>query len=286
MFSTASDLATLGRSILSSSLLAPEITRAWLKPVTGTADLRLSVGMPWEIRRMELPLTESLNTTRPATRIVDLYTKNGDLGSYTTFFVLSPDHRFGYSILLASPVADTTTRNVEAGILSQLMADTLVPAFEEAARQQAKTNFAGTYASTDTDNVTTTLSLIVEEGKAGLGVSTWTRNQVDLLQMFALVSGIPLEYAPSLRLYPMGLESNGQKAFRGVYEALPVAGGNGIATEMSHGVFTGGCLSWGAVDTPQYGNVGFDDFVFDVDEKGAAVAVTPRVMRKTLSKHT
>ena len=91
---------------------------------------------------------------------------------------------------------------------------------------------------------------MVEEGKPGLGVVNWTRGDVDVLQMFALVSGIPLQYTPSLRLYPMNPEDGSYRVFRGVYEALPTVESNVSASATPNGVFASGCLSWGAVDTP------------------------------------
>src|SRR3569833_1962383 len=54
MYSTAADLTTLGQSILSSSLLAPAVTRAWLKPRTHTAGRRGAGGGPGGGRRRRL----------------------------------------------------------------------------------------------------------------------------------------------------------------------------------------------------------------------------------------
>ena len=87
---------------------------------------------------------------------------------------------------------------------------------------------------------------MVEEGKPGLGVVNWTRCDVDILQMFALVSGIPLQYTPSL----MNPEDGSYRVFRGVYEALPTVESNVSASATPNGVFASGCLSWSAVDTP------------------------------------
>ena len=65
---------------------------------------------------MTLPLSTNPTNTTSGTRIVDLYTKNGVLGSYSAYFVYSPDHGLGYSILLASSVADSAIRNTEAAV--------------------------------------------------------------------------------------------------------------------------------------------------------------------------
>lgn len=282
MFSTAADLTTVGQSILTSSHLAPSLTRQWLKPVAHTADLHMSVGTPWEIYRMQLPLSP----TTSAARIVDLYTKNGDLGAYSAVLALSPDHGMGWAIMLASRTPQTSTRNHEMAALADTIADALVPAFEAAAREQAEVDFAGTYVLIDgATNVTTTMTIALDGGRPGMGVTSWTRSDgLDLLKNFALVSGVPLTYTPSLRLYPMGLEGGGQVAFRGVYETLSNTT-TGSASIGGKGLFTTGCVTWGGVGSPIYGNVGFDDFMFDVDaESGMATAVTPRVARAALSR--
>ncbi|KAI9147441.1 hypothetical protein HJFPF1_12462 [Paramyrothecium foliicola] len=56
------------------------------------------------------------------------------------------------------------------------------------------------------------------------------------------------------------------------------------ATEASAGPFSGGCVSWGAVDTLTYGNVGIDDFEFEIDQSCKAIGLQSRVMRETLKK--
>ena len=48
-YSTPRELSSIGRSILSSTLLSPALTRRWLKPVARTADPNLSLGSPFEI---------------------------------------------------------------------------------------------------------------------------------------------------------------------------------------------------------------------------------------------
>src|SRR5688572_25599502 len=137
IFSTAADLTRLGQSILNSSILNPSTTRAWLKPTTHTADLHMSVGMPWEIRRALLPLGHG------GTRVVDLYTKNGAFGLYSAMIVLSPDHGLGYVVLIAGSGGDSLL-----GYLPDLLAETLLPAAESAARETSAARFAGIYQGT------------------------------------------------------------------------------------------------------------------------------------------
>ncbi|KAI9147440.1 Beta-lactamase-like protein sdnR [Paramyrothecium foliicola] len=200
MFSTAADLTRLGQSILKSSLLAPSTTRSWLKPITHTADLYMSVGMPWEIRRLRLPLGRS------GTRVVDLYTKNGAFGLYSAIIVLSPDHALGYVALLAGP-----GRGSLLGYLPDLLAQMLLPAAEDAAREIAAARFTGTFEGTENQ-----LTVVMDNT---LVVRNWTRGDVDVLAIHAALQWPGLEVTPVLRLYPMGLEGNFKISFRGIYEA-------------------------------------------------------------------
>jgi CubicO group peptidase (beta-lactamase class C family) len=92
MYSSAADLVKLGQSIMNHTLLSPTDTRRWLKPLSHTACLRYSVGMPWEIyRRPPLP-----NGTLHS---VDLFNKAGDIGLYHANFALIPAYSVGYTLL-------------------------------------------------------------------------------------------------------------------------------------------------------------------------------------------
>ncbi|KAF4439596.1 beta-lactamase-like 1 [Fusarium acutatum] len=269
MFSTAADLTRLGQSILNSSILSPSETRSWMKPVAHTADIYMSVGMPWEIRRTYIPLGRS------GTRVVDLYTKNGAIGLYTAIIVLSPDHEIGYIALIAG-----TNRAYLLSYLPDLLAQALLPAAESAARDNAVKRFAGTFKGPESQLIVTMDDTLV--------VRNWTRGDVDVIAMQAALTWPGLDVTSVLRLYPMGLERNKRMSFRGVFEAQAVnestKEAEETATDANIGPFSGGCLSWGGVDSLTYGNIGVDDFVFEVNGDGEATAIVPRVMRETLRK--
>ncbi|KAF5989510.1 putative beta-lactamase-like 1 [Fusarium bulbicola] len=269
MFSTAADLTRMGQSILSSSILSSSETRSWMKPITHTADIHMSVGMPWEIRRTYVPLGRS------GTRVVDLYTKNGAIGLYTAIIVLSPDQQIGFVALIAG-----TNRAYMLSYLPDLLAQTLLPAAENTARDTAVARFAGTF-----EGPKSRLTVAMSDT---LVVRNWTRAGVDVLAMQAALTWPGLDLIPVLRLYPMGLEGNKRISFRGVFEAHladeSTSEAETNATEASAGPFSGGCLSWGGVDALTYGNIGVDDFEFEIDEDGQATGLAPRVMRETLKK--
>ncbi|KAF4963135.1 hypothetical protein FSARC_8848 [Fusarium sarcochroum] len=289
MFSSGADMAAIGQSVLASSLLSQLSTRRWLKPISNTPDLRFAVGMPWEIRRMELPAPKSTQSSsdKTPTRLLDLYTKNGGLGAYYAQIALSPDHGLGFTVTQAgrSRTDGSDTRFQELSIISEMITDVIVPAFEAAAAEQVTRNLAGTYSASDGSGMK--ITIVGLDGHLGLGVQNWTMGDLDLLvSYYAALSSSdksPTSASPGarLRLYPVGLHGNGQVAFRGVYGP----GTNESSFLQPNKPWMGGCAAWGSVGEPAYGNVGLDDFVFDVNETGKAVAVTARGVRQTLQRH-
>lgn len=262
-------MVTLGQSILKSNILSPAMTRQWLRPISHTADLRVAVGMPWEIHRLLQPLSSGSNYTR----VVDLYTKNGDLGGYSSLFVLSPEHEFGFVLLTASPTtaAESAARAAALNIIGDTVTSTMISAFEQAARDEAAYNFADVYSSS---NMSLTIS--VDEDHPGLKLSNWTMGDKDVLELYTGVRNAQAD----ARLYPMDLEGKEKIAFRAVYEGVREA------SEASQPgvVFSQGCLPWGGVAALHYGKIAFDDFVFEVDRAGRATALLPRITRQALGR--
>ena len=269
ILSTTSDLTALGQSILQSKLLSPAATRAWMKPMTHTSDLQSSVGAPWEISRLQIPVSNATNVSR----IVDLYTKSGDIGTYSGLLAVDIDHNIGFSILTAGSNA-STQRNV----LESLIATTWVPALEDAAREEALRSLVGTYSSGNaSDNSSITLAL--DDDRPGLGISSWTSSDVDMLaaigtNFYGVSVGSNQTF--SARLYPTTLVSGNEISFRAVYEALPYPEQVGLVSLN--------CITWVLVDSKEYGGIGIDDFVFRLDGNGTAVS--PRVLRRWLPRET
>ncbi|KAJ3469475.1 hypothetical protein MRS44_003540 [Fusarium solani] len=284
MLSTGSDMTAIGQSILSSSLLSPVVTRRWLKPISNTPDSHFSIGMPWEIRRIEIPAVPGASSKASGTRLVDLYTKNGGILAYYAQMALSPDHGLGFMVTIAGrpPISGPDQRPLEMNIINEMVTDIMVPAFEAAAAEQAIKNFAGTYVATDNSMEMTIVGL---DGHIGLGVQNWTSGDLDLLVTYYAALSIAESVSSkspraSLRLYPVGLHGGGKVAFRGVYGLNTNESVFGSSDEP----WLGGCGAWAGVGEPPYGNVGLDDFVFDVDVDGRAAAITARGARKTLQR--
>jgi CubicO group peptidase (beta-lactamase class C family) len=107
LVSTISDLAKLGRAILTSELLPPATTRRWLKPFTSTSNLRNAVGRPWEIYHY---------STLPTDPVIDVYMKTGSVGRYSSHFGLVPSHDVGFAILAVDSEREEPDLNAHADI--------------------------------------------------------------------------------------------------------------------------------------------------------------------------
>lgn len=265
VYSSTDDLAKFGISILNSTLLCPEETRKWLKPITHKASLGLSVGRPWEIFRITQPSTGRVN---------DLYTKEGDGKGYSSYLILSPDHGAGFSILIAGNASTVIANTVIADTLSS----TVIPALEAQAAAEATRNYAGQYSST-TPTLNSSVKLAVDPSYgAGLIVKSWISNSTDMLAWLALQGNDELSlFETDLRTAPRG--QAGQVAFRATFGNSKYKANVGPFTDQ----VTSGVV-WENVDSLSYAGVGLDLFVFSVDEKGEAVAVSPAATKATLQK--
>ncbi|KAH6855461.1 beta-lactamase/transpeptidase-like protein [Chaetomium sp. MPI-CAGE-AT-0009] len=252
---SVADLSRMGRSILNSSLLSPQTTRKWLNPVSHTSSSSFSVGRPWEIYRLRVPVAPSSNNTR----LVDVYTKNGGIGQYLSLLGLSPDHDMGISILAAGPSAGLVYDAAQT-----LLSAIWIQAGEHTARELARVNFAGNY--TFSDNSTVEITLLPDE--PGLFLSTLVSNGTDL---FASVGGSLGQGATRAWLYPTTLTDGNRAAFRAVYGAVGQPASDP-------------CLSWGGVDGLRYGGYPADLLVFGLDEDGRATTVEVPVLKKTLRR--
>ncbi|KNG89846.1 putative beta-lactamase [Aspergillus nomiae NRRL 13137] len=272
-YSSANDLAVIGRSILqslsgSSALnLSATLTRHWLKPLSHTTSFRTSVGAPWEIFRYELP-------NRP-NHVIDVYSKSGNLGAYADIIALIPEYEIGFSIT-AADLPTNPLMNVWG--LADLVIDRLTPAFDKAARQEANSTYAGTYQAPGGNSTADSyVTITTDHDKPGLQVTEWVSNGIDFLQSLAGLSGFE---GLAVTLYPTGIEESvhGDRVkhvfFRSVFD---------YDTSGSSKGFISACQSWLNVDGSRIGNIGVDEWVFTV-EKGQATIAEPRLLRKELRR--
>ncbi|KAL6812640.1 Aldehyde/histidinol dehydrogenase [Trichoderma camerunense] len=174
-------------------------TRRWLKPFSHTADLRQSVGRPWEIHRF----------THPSGVITDLYTKSGDSGDYSAYFVLLPDYDAGFTILSSS---SQITRFLTLSALMDIIINSLIPSLAAQAAAEAEHRFAGFYYSEDC-SLNSSLTLTVNQSTTaapGLVISSWISNGTDVLESLTPTTGPgPWRLLPSI-----SDSAHGKVAFR------------------------------------------------------------------------
>jgi hypothetical protein len=236
-----------------------------MRPVSHTSNPFLSISAPWEIVRMQLPLSSSTNNSRT----IDLYTKSGDIGSYSSMLSLDVDHAFGFSILTASESASAQRTQ-----LASIVAASWVTAFEDAAREEANAKLTGTFANMEQNS---TLTLEVNSDRPGLGVRTFISRGVDTKMSLRRIMNIEDSKAKiSIRLYPNGLSNDNIHGFRAVFEALPYPADTSI--------FNDNCHTWLTADSLIYGSIGLGNFEIVVNGTGEAVEVRARGFRETLTR--
>ena len=268
IYSSLHDLTIWGRSILSSSLLPPAVTRRWLKPHTHTSSLLYSVGRPWEIFR---------TVTQPSDRVIDFYTKQGNIGSYGSHIALSQDYGVGF-VVLGSSVG-----GVDPSGVSSAIGAVLLPALENTARVQAQAAFQGTYQSDD-PAVNSSLTIVADDGLPGMAITSWISNGTNFFDAIAtLVDAVGLDFA--FRVYPTNLAAFTAPGSKRVAFRIIVQDVNTFSSSIANpGIFSSGCETWVGVDARNYGNVGLDEVIFDVGEGGAVESVEVPSLRITLVK--
>ncbi|KAH8657601.1 beta-lactamase/transpeptidase-like protein [Tricladium varicosporioides] len=263
-WSSPKDITTIGRSILTSSLLRPSLTRRWMKPMSLVSDPSTAVGAPWEIKRITLPKTG---------RIVDLYAKTGDFAGFSSILILVPDWNIGITLVAAGT---KTTFNL--AVLGSMVSDLFLPAVEDAAREEANENLTGTFSSTS-KNLNSTLTLTTSPTLPGLILTTYISNSTNFL--VSPTSATSIISSPSMRLYPTGLKQI--KA-----DGCTVLGFRVVDEDLEAPTVTGAfgveCSAWMMVDGLYWGTVGTDEFLVTVDKEGRTVSVEPRALRVVLER--
>ncbi|KAL2692307.1 hypothetical protein Neosp_002713 [[Neocosmospora] mangrovei] len=270
LLSTLNDLTKFGSSILNYTLLPGDVTRKWMKPHTHTARLDYSVGGPWEIPRYVHPQTGL---------VIDLYTKSGDAGLFSSFLVLVPEFEIGFTVLAAS--SDRALRALLAGRIGDAVVNAIIPALLEQAASEAEKNYGGTYVST-TEGLNSSITITrnkTEGAPPGLTISRFISNGTDYLLAESKASGAPNDpdTTPN-RLVPTVVD---EKSGRVAMRALTAMD----APKLSKGTISG-ILSadWTTIGGPSYGALDMGLYIFDVDDDGKATEVSPLAFRTTLKR--
>ena len=255
MNTNTKDLLAFMVGILDNSVLSPSWTHRWLKPDAFSAAWSGSVGAPWEIYRVDNQTSDG--------RIIDLYTKAGGLTTYSSEMALVPDFDLVMSVLAAGPEV--------AGAWPQLamlnIADVLIPAMDLAAREEAKSRFAGIYVHKKSGSQ---LTISLDEG-SGLVLSDWVARGVKVLSNLnrytsAGSNGAAQTNMTSIRMYPTGLETNSRAAWRAVFPAFTDEEAKMI--DQSTSLRDASCITWHLTDKAIYNYLSLDHFEFQFGDDG------------------
>ena len=257
--------------MLNSTLIKPAVTRRWLKPGSFTDSLQYSVGKPWEIFRSKIN-----------GRVVDAYTKQGNIGYWGTLLVLIPDFQVGFSVLGACgpDPATNPSGGVQPAIIGDVIASTVFPALQKLAKQQAVDKYAGNYTAPASLGINSTATLVAD-GLPGLNVAKWISNGTSLTTgSIGLISGSPANTI-SIRAYPSNLRStaaNGTSQV--VFNLLAVP----ETSSGDSGFFTADCDTWLGIDSLEYGGVALVQIVFDLDASGKVTSMGSPALRLQMPK--
>lgn len=214
---------------------------------------------PWEIFRLPVPVNPILN----ASRIVDTYSKSGDIGLYSTFFGLVPDYNVGISVLAAG---DSPNRQVPP--IRGTLVDIFFRAAEAAAKEQARASFTGTFAAR---RLNSSITLSVDDGP-GVLISQWTSNSTNFLANFYY------QNYDDFRLYPTTL------TYKPAHDTLTYHKYHLVSLANGGEPVTGDPWSefndyWLQLDGPDYNNLAADAFVVGIDGTGRVMSVESQALR-------
>jgi hypothetical protein len=258
-------LVEFGRAIFGNKQLSSMETLRWMKPSSLTSSTSLFVGAPWEIVRARSGIKTG--------NVVDLYTKSGSVGVYESLLILIPDHQVTLAVLAAGPDAPTALHTATETALQ-----TLLPALEKAAKAESCRKLCGEYAPAGASG-DSHLAISIDDGP-GLLIKGWIHQGHDLIaagQAYANATrGGKIQ---SLRLFPTGLRTKSQAAYRTLFEIIPYQYDPSV-----HLVFDSKASVWGTPDQLMYGGIAADDFVFHLNSGGGSAAIELRVLREVYQR--
>ena len=304
-YMSSNDLSSLGRAILNSSLLTPAHTRQWLRPMAHTGSLKASVGAPWEISRMEV-----------AGRIVDYYTKEGDIGVYAAGLYLIPEFNAGFALVSARGKIPGSSGNATAptATTNQTLvaaANTTTTTAKRATNQSSGASGNSTAApptSADSAPVqpqdlikATFVAALDAAGKAqaaqrfggvysaagsnSSSMSITTDDGPGLVvnqwnyngtDMLSMAPTIEHMTAPSMSMRLYDTRLGSASGRRLAFRA--------VFTPLPLPDSAAACISWIAADVPTYGGAALDDFVLELDAAGNAASIRSRMLRTVYTK--
>lgn len=283
MFSTTSDLISFAEGILTNSFLSPRRTREWMKPRSHTSSWGYSVGAPWEILRSDQITADG--------RILDFYTKSGDLGLYHALLGLIPDYDLTIALFVAGDeVSSDTSSEIFSAVIKEL-----VPAVDKAGSAEAASlpeGLVGTYIQRATNS-----SIVLQiDSENNLVIKQFIVRGFDVLHHSSLysldalsISGeqLPKDFYVDARMYPTNLirqtkDGITERSWRSVYDTTTP---KEKSEEDSKLVFkNGSCQSWVELDRAAYDFLSIGDFIFSYGPNGGLKHVNNNAFNITLTR--
>ncbi|XWW99877.1 hypothetical protein V2A60_007891 [Cordyceps javanica] len=297
LFSNTLDMVSFAESIITYKLLSPKKTREWMKPVTHTSSMGMSVGAGWEILRSKT-LTEDR-------RVIDVYTKSGDLGLYHALVGAITDYDIVVTVLSGGEEV-TLDPDMRTKIFSTVV-QTLVPAIDRAARDEASAadGYVGTYTDKSSNS---TLELAMAKGP-GITIKRF------VVRGFDALSNMP---SYSLGSAPRGVSGSKNTTVDGRMYPVDIIGDAPFVRNHARSVpqdrcstFTmwrayfdtttdkqadskddalfyadGSCETWFNFDQASYDYLSLGEFVFVHDRLGSVKAVKNPAFDVTFTKVT
>lgn len=235
-----------------------------MKPHAHTASPSYSVGAPWEILRTRSQVSSGYT--------IDLYTKSGSDDQYQALLILIPDFNVVVSLLCTGPEAGPAIT-----MAAEVALQAFLPALDKISQSQASHRFSGRYVSPDRKN--SSLLIATDANGPGLLVKEWLSNGVNVQEAAqAYADQTAGGTIKSMRLYPL-ISSSSQIAFRAVFETIPLGYDPTVVR-----ILKVGADQWAQIDELMYGEISADDFIFQLDSRGIATSVRPRILRDTLER--
>lgn len=230
--------------MLTSKLISPSVTRRWLQTNADTSNLRNGVGRPWEIYH---------SGSCPTTPIRDLFIRFGSIGSYASYFGLTPDFNAGFAILAHD--ATVPDRLLDLNVYADVVSESLGSLGKLAAVQMNLT-YAGSYHGENGDAATFGLS----QSGPGLVVQKLKVGGIDIKGQVGKELGIKASNL-DFRLYPTNVEDSHMHQFTAVFQDTSALIDAGTPT----------CITWKDVGASSNGEY---NFIFELGRDGLATGVS------------
>ena len=204
--------------------------------------------------------------------LLTAYNKAGSIGAYSSLIALLPELGIGFSVLVAGDLA------LSNWVLADTLGDSILPAVQQAVREEAQANYAGNYSSSALNS---SVVITTDASKPGLGISSWISNGTDMMTVSNLLLTSSTSANFSARLYPTDLQvtapdGSKQVVLKAIFEDL--------AAQAKDSRFTAGCGTWIGPTAFVYGGMALDEFIFTLDPSGRAVSVQISALRLSMNR--